>query len=187
MDTKSLMVDIATKLFQEKGYKGVGLTEILHACTITKGAFYHHFPNGKEELLITCLHSLSDTITTDISFIFQQHLSTLEATHAMIEKLIINFEINGTITGYTFSSIVSEMASFSEPVRYACEALYEKIQKIYYGKLVTDGFSDEAASNISLFMTASIEGAMMLCLTKKSPEPLRMTSKILIEGVLTRE
>ena len=91
------------------------------------------------------------------------------------------------ITGYTFSSVVSEMASFSEPVRYACEGLYDKIQKIYYGKLVTDGFSDAAASNISLFMTASIEGAMMLCLTKKSPEPLRMTSKILIEGVLTRE
>ena len=174
MDTKSLMVDIATKLFQEKGYKAVGLTEILNACTITKGAFYHHFPNGKEELLIACLHSLSDTITTDILFIFRQHLSTLEATHAMI-------------TGYTFSSVVSEMASFSEPVRYACEGLYDKIQKIYYGKLVTDGFSDAAPSNISLFMTASIEGAMMLCLTKKSPEPLRMTSKILIEGVLTRE
>ena len=65
------------------------------------------------------------------------------------------------ITGYTFSSVVSEMASFSEPVRYACEGLYDKIQKIYYGKLVTDGFSDAAASNISLFMTASIEGAMM--------------------------
>ena len=57
MDTKSLMVDIATKLFQEKGYKAVGLTEILNACTSTKGAFYHHFPNGKEELLIACLHS----------------------------------------------------------------------------------------------------------------------------------
>ncbi len=52
MDTKSLIIKIATNLFQQKGYIGVGVNEILKACTITKGAHYHHFPNGKEELLI---------------------------------------------------------------------------------------------------------------------------------------
>jgi TetR/AcrR family transcriptional regulator, lmrAB and yxaGH operons repressor len=56
MDTKSLLIDTATTLFQQKGYKSVGLNEILKACNVTKGALYHHFPNGKEELLITCLH-----------------------------------------------------------------------------------------------------------------------------------
>ena len=179
MDTKSLMVEIATKLFQRKGYKGVGLNEILKACNITKGALYHHFPNGKEELLIACLQSLNEAITTDIESIFQQHLSTHEATHAMIEKLITNLETEGTITGYTFSSMVSEMASISEPVRKACGAFYEKIQDIYRKKLVEDGFSSESASSVSLFMTASIEGAMMLCLTQKSTDPLQTIGKLL--------
>ena len=55
MDTKSQIIYIATNLFQQKGYKGVGVSEILKACNITKGALYHHFPNGKEELLIACL------------------------------------------------------------------------------------------------------------------------------------
>ncbi|MDZ5605542.1 TetR family transcriptional regulator [Bacillus pseudomycoides] len=63
METKSLIIDITTKLFQQKGYKGVGLNEILRACNITKGALYHHFPNGKEELLIACLQSLNEAIT----------------------------------------------------------------------------------------------------------------------------
>lgn len=179
MDTKSLMVEIATKLFQQKGYKGVGLNELLKACNITKGALYHHFPNGKEELLIACLQSLNEAITTDIESIFQQHLSTHEATHGMIEKLITNLETEGTITGYTFSSMVSEMASISEPVRNACGALYEKIQDIYRNKLVADGFPSESASSVSLFMTASIEGAMMLCLTQKSTDPLQTIGKLL--------
>jgi TetR/AcrR family transcriptional repressor of lmrAB and yxaGH operons len=184
MDTKSLIVDIATKLFQQKGYKGVGLNEILKACNITKGALYHHFPNGKEELLIACLQSLNEAITTDIESIFQHHLSTQEATYTMIEKLITNIETDGTITGYTFSSIVSEMASFSEPVRNACGALYEKIQDIYRSKLVSDGHSIESAASVSLFMTASIEGAMMLCLTQKSTDPLRTISKMLTNNLL---
>ena len=65
MDTKSLIIEIATSLFQQKGYVGVGLNEILKACNISKGALYHHFPNGKEELLITCLDFLNEVIMTD--------------------------------------------------------------------------------------------------------------------------
>ena len=46
---------------------------------LQKGALYHHFPNGKEELLITCLHGLNEAITTDIEAIFSRHLSTEDA------------------------------------------------------------------------------------------------------------
>ena len=132
MDTKSLIIDIATTLFQKKGYLGVGLNEILKACNISKGSLYHHFPNGKEELLIACLHSMNEAITTDIEDIFQRYPTTQEATKAMIEKLVADFDREGTITGHTFSSIVSEMASLSEPVRNACSDLYTKIQGIYF-------------------------------------------------------
>ena len=179
MDTKSLIIDTATTLFQQKGYKGVGLNEILISCDVTKGALYHHFPNGKEELLIACLHALNEAIMTDIDAIFRMHLSTEEATKSMIDKLIHNLESDGTITGYTFSSIVSEMATVSEPVRNACSALYENIQCIFYEKLIADDFSNETASELSMLMTASVEGAMMLCLTKKSTEPLQTIAKLL--------
>ena len=121
MDTKSLIIDIATTLFQQKGYLGVGLNEILKACNISKGSLYHHFPNGKEELLIACLQSLNEVITKDIEEIFERYPTTQEATQAMIEKLIVNLKREGTITGYTFSSIVSEMGSLSDPIRNACD------------------------------------------------------------------
>ncbi|OAB47429.1 TetR/AcrR family transcriptional regulator [Paenibacillus antarcticus] len=179
MDTKSLIIEKATILFQQKGYKSVGLTEILKACNVTKGALYHHFPNGKEQLLIACLQVLNEVIMTDIESIFRRHLSTKEALLSIIDKLIRDLETEGTITGYTFSSIVSEMATVSEPVRHACSALYENIQQIYSAKLVTDGLSNESASAIALLMTASIEGAMMLCLTQQSSDPLKTIAKLL--------
>ncbi|MEF2097383.1 TetR/AcrR family transcriptional regulator [Bacillus sp. CFBP9009] len=179
MDTKSLIIENATILFQQKGYKGVGLSEILKVCNVTKGSLYHHFPNGKEELLIACLHSLNEVITTDIVDIFERYPTTLEATNSMIEKLIVNLEREGTITGYTFSSMVSEMATLSDPVRKACADLYTKIQGIYFKKLMEDGYSKELASNIALMMTASIEGAMMLCLAETSAKPLKVISQLL--------
>ncbi|MEK3978908.1 helix-turn-helix domain-containing protein [Psychrobacillus sp. FSL K6-2836] len=57
MDTKLLLIETATTLFQQKGYKTEGLNEILKACNVTKETLYHHFPNGKDEHLITCLHA----------------------------------------------------------------------------------------------------------------------------------
>lgn len=99
-DTKSMIIDISTTLFQQKGYKGVGLNEILKECKITKGSLYHHFPNGKEELLIACLDSMSRAITTDIEDIFNRCQTTREAVQVMLEQLIGDYERQGTIAGY---------------------------------------------------------------------------------------
>jgi len=179
MDTKSLIINIATAIFQKKGYLGAGLNEILKACNISKGSLYHHFPNGKEELLIACLHSMNEAITTDMEEIFRNYPSTQTATQAMIEKLVVQFEREGMITGYTFSSIVSEMGSVSEPVRNACALSFTKIEEIFSIKLVADGFSKETSHSIALMLTASIEGGIMLCLTKKTSAPLKSISQVL--------
>lgn len=183
MDTKSMIIETATALFQQKGYIGVGLNEILKACNISKGALYHHFPNGKEELLIACLQALNEAITEDIEDIFERYPTTLEAMDAMIGKLIVHFETEGTLIGYTFSSIVSEMAALSDPVRIACAQLYQKMQDIYFNKLVADGLSKDKAQSFALMMTASIEGGMMLCLTQKATEPLRGISQALANSL----
>lgn len=178
MDTKSRIIDTASKLFQQSGYKGVGLNEILAACKVTKGALYHHFPGGKEELLIACLQSLNDAITVEIEDIFKDRLSAQEGAQAVLHHLVHSLESGGTIIGYTFSSIVSEMATASEPVRQACSALYENIKRIYRTKLEAEGYPKESANDIALLMTASIEGAMMLCLTQQSAEPLKTIAKL---------
>lgn len=179
MDTKSLIIDISTTLFQQKGYKSVGLTEILKACNIAKGSLYHHFPNGKEELLIACLNSMKVAITTDTENIFKRYPTTQEATQMMIEKLAADFEREGTITGYTFSSIVREMASLSELVQNAYSELYTNIQEIFSRKLVEDGFIKETAVSTALLLIATIEGGVMLCLAQKSSEPLKMILRAL--------
>ncbi|WP_042463193.1 TetR/AcrR family transcriptional regulator [Neobacillus dielmonensis] len=179
MDTKTTIINIATALFQEKGYMGVGITEILQTCNISKGSFYHHFPNGKEELLIACLKSIEKVITEDIEYIFNQYRTAHEATYALIEKLIYLFDKEDTLTGYTFASIISELGSLNEPVRIAVNSLYIEMQRIYAAKLEADGFSKADADSLALMMTASVEGGIMLCLTQKTSDPLKTVLNLL--------
>jgi TetR/AcrR family transcriptional regulator, lmrAB and yxaGH operons repressor len=186
VDTKKMIIDIATTLFQQKGYMGVGLNEILKACNISKGSLYHHFPSGKEELLIACLQSLYEMITEEIEGIFDQYPTMQEAMNAMIDQLIVTFETEGTVKGYTFSSMVSEMGSLSDPVRNAYNQLYQKIQSIYYTKLIADGLSKEMANSVALMMTASVEGGILLCLAQKTSEPLKIVAQMLPRLTLYR-
>lgn len=179
MDTKSLIIETATTLFQQKGFKSVGLNEILKTCKITKGSLYHHFPDGKEELLIACLRSMNEMITDDMESIYGQYSTTLEATRALINELMQRFEKEGTITGYTFTSIVREMESLSEPVRNASNLLYRQIIKICSDKLVEDGIPEESAYSTALMITASIEGGILLCLAKNDTTPLQTVSQFL--------
>ena len=177
METKSRIIETAMVLFQRKGYKGVGLNELLRECNITKGALYHHFPNGKEELLIACLHSLNESITSQIEDIFVQHISAHEAIKGMIDMLITQYEETGAITGFTVSSMVSEMATLSDPVRSACAELYENTQAIYSQKLISESFTESSAQSIAVSLSAMVEGGMMLCLAQKSADPLRIVAE----------
>lgn len=47
--TKRALVDVAERLFAEKGYAGTSLDAIVSGARVTKGALYHHF-SGKQAL-----------------------------------------------------------------------------------------------------------------------------------------
>jgi len=174
MDKKAYIINIATSLFQKKGYMSVGLNELLSACNISRGAFYHHFPLGKEQLLITCLASLREFIAEDSKRIINNHNTTAEAVQAILKQLINDYTSKGTIVGYTFTSIVSEMGAVSEEVRKACTSLYEELETIISKKLEQDGKEREAAKQHALFIVSTIEGGIILTLTKKTVQPLEI-------------
>lgn len=48
-ETVRLILDVASKLFIEKGYDGTSLQDIINETQLSKGAIYHHF-SSKEEI-----------------------------------------------------------------------------------------------------------------------------------------
>ena len=48
--SRDKLIRTASNLFRQKGYSGVGLSELLKEAGLPKGSLYYHFPNGKQEL-----------------------------------------------------------------------------------------------------------------------------------------
>lgn len=49
--TRKDLIESAHRLFGSRGYSNVSLNEIVAASGVTKGALYHHFPGGKQDLM----------------------------------------------------------------------------------------------------------------------------------------
>src|SRR5437588_5626228 len=62
-DTKERMVDAALGLFQRQGFDRTAFSEILRHSGAARGAIYHHFPGGKEELALEVVKESTARIT----------------------------------------------------------------------------------------------------------------------------
>jgi AcrR family transcriptional regulator len=58
MNTRQMIMDQAKRLFSVHGYHETSLGDILTACGLTKGGFYHHFKT-KEELAVEILDQIA--------------------------------------------------------------------------------------------------------------------------------
>jgi AcrR family transcriptional regulator len=61
--TMAALVAAARTLFADRGYAGVGTEEIVQAAGVTRGALYHHFRGGKEDLFHAVFVQLSAEVT----------------------------------------------------------------------------------------------------------------------------
>lgn len=57
--TTAALISAARQLFAERGYAAVGTEEIVQRAGVTRGALYHHFRGGKEDLFRAVLIQIS--------------------------------------------------------------------------------------------------------------------------------
>ncbi|RZT87784.1 TetR family transcriptional regulator [Pseudonocardia sediminis] len=60
--TRQVLVERSRELFATRGYADVGLAEIVTTAGVTKGALYHHFPDGKTSLFAAVLGRVQDEV-----------------------------------------------------------------------------------------------------------------------------
>ena len=65
--TTAALIKAARALFADRGYADVGTEEIVQRAGVTRGALYHHFRSGKEELFRTVLVQISAEVVQRVA------------------------------------------------------------------------------------------------------------------------
>ncbi len=59
---RARLLDAACELFRVKGYAATSIDDLCKSAAVTKGSFFHHFPN-KEALGVAVAHQWTETVT----------------------------------------------------------------------------------------------------------------------------
>lgn len=170
-DTRDRMIDAAVALYRERGVRGTGFSDVLEASGAARGAIYHHFPGGKDELAAAVVTKNG----ADVTFFFRMLLEQLPPGDA-IGKFARWYARELDRTGMTFgcpiAATVLELGLTSDRVAEAGAAAFDAWRDVIRRALEAAGADREAADGLAVTTVAALEGALLLCRAHRSSRPL---------------
>ncbi|MBD0380470.1 TetR/AcrR family transcriptional regulator [Paenibacillus sedimenti] len=172
MSARERLIQATSHLVELQGYHATGLNQIIKEGGAPKGSLYYYFPNGKEELVAESVAIHGQAVTEQIRKALANTTDPAEAIYAIITYVASKFEHSDFIKAGSIASVALETAHISERLRKVCGEIYMAWRSAYESMLIEHGMMSDKATRIATLITASIEGAVVLCRTYRSSEPM---------------
>ena len=165
------------ELLELQGYYATGLNQIIKESGSPKGSLYYYFPGGKEELATEAVRQAGQVVLERIRTNLASIPDPVAAIRAFMMTVALNVERSGFRAGGPITTIAMEIASSSVPLREECHHIYTAWQLAVADKLVEGGVRPERARRLAVLVIATMEGAIILCRTSRSREPLENSAE----------
>ena len=164
-------------LMEKQGYHGTGLNEIVKESGAPKGSLYHYFPEGKEQIASEAVVQSGKATAERIQNGLSGNSNPAKAIHDFILNVADHVESSGFAAGSPLTSVAMETATKSERINAACREAYALLETAFKEKLLESGFTKIKAEELGTFITAAVEGGIILSRTHHSGDPLRTVAK----------
>jgi TetR/AcrR family transcriptional regulator, lmrAB and yxaGH operons repressor len=169
---REAFIETTARLLELQGYFATGLNQIVSESGAPKGSLYHYFPDGKEGLTVEVIERISATIAGRIRANLALTADPVEAVDGFLRTVARAMVATDCKGGGPIATVALETSASSERLRTACRDAYRLWAAAFAEKLVAGGFAPERAERLGQLIIALIEGAIILCRTERSAEPL---------------
>jgi len=120
------ILEVATDLFYNQGYRATGINEVIEKSGVAKATFYNHFPS-KDDLCKASLQILSDR---ELNFIdsFISAAKTPETRFMAVIETLKPWATDTKLRGCAFINIAAEIPDEKSPLRKVGTRLYDEIR-----------------------------------------------------------
>jgi len=175
----------AKDLFRARGYHNTSPDQVMAAADVSKSTFYYHF-RGKAELAHAVIAAHERDYWTERlePTIGDRARPAGERVRLWFERAAAALEARDCRGGCPFAILGLELANDSEPVRQQVHAILQAWREPL-ATCVADGIaagefrSDLPPETLADLLIAQYEGALILAVTGKSGEPLRLAADLL--------
>ena len=137
-ETIKLILDVAMKMFSEKGYDNTSLQDIINETNLSKGAIYHHF-GSKEEIL----QAVFQRIGSENTAIFAQIRDNKNLNG--IEKLRVIFKTAVLHSNQSILLTVSpSLLNNSQFLAMQIEQIYQIVAPQFIEPVLEQGIKDKS-------------------------------------------
>jgi AcrR family transcriptional regulator len=169
--TKQRMLDSAVLLLRERGAPGVTVDAVLAHSGAPRGSVYHHFPGGRNELILGALRQAGDYIAA----IVDESVAAGDVQRT-VGRFVRFWKRALTDTDYRAGCpLVAVAIDSREHIPAAADLVREifaRWQASLSDLLVANGFPVERARRLAILVVASIEGAIILARAHRDLTPL---------------
>jgi TetR/AcrR family transcriptional repressor of nem operon len=186
--TRQEIIRKAAPIFNQKGYDGAALSDLMRATGLEKGGIYRHF-SSKEELAAEAFdYAWKETLQARV-----HDLDSVRDSVDRLKQLLANFvERRGIVPGgcpllNTAIDTDDGNSVLRERARSALRGWRD-----YIASIVRDGIKEGEirpktdAKKLATLMISSLEGAVMMYRLERDDEPLRAV-RAHLESYLERE
>jgi len=173
--TRSRMLLAAAEVLREKGAAGVTVDEVLARSGAPRGSVYHHFPDGRSQLLTEALQHAGDSITAIIDEAADQGCVSL------VRQFVAVWELSLTESDFAAGCPVVAAAIGSAdddpPLNAIAGDIFGRWRAALTRAFAADGFDDADAGSLAVTCIAAVEGAVVLCRSSHTADPLHEVAK----------
>ncbi len=173
MNTRDQFIETTCGLLETQGYHATGLNQVVQESGAPKGSLYYHFPGGKAELAAAAVARTGADVVRRVQANLAAASDPAEAVRGFVRLIADAVEASGFRAGGPLTMVAMETATTDEALNLACRAAFGQIVAAFEEKLLASGLSADRAGELALFITASIEGGILLSRTYHSGDPLR--------------
>jgi TetR/AcrR family transcriptional regulator, lmrAB and yxaGH operons repressor len=171
------ILQTTSDLLEKQGYHGTGLNEIIKESGAAKGSLYYYFPGGKEQITSEAVLQSGQVTSARIREGLAASPEAAKAIHDFILLIAENVERSGFAAGSPLTAVAMETALQSEKLNLACREAYAMLVVAFRDKLLECGYSPARANELGTFVTAAIEGGIILSRVSHTADPLRLVAK----------
>ena len=169
--TKQRMLDSAVLLLRERGAAGVTVDAVLAHSGAPRGSVYHHFPGGRNEIVLGAVRQAGDYIAAMV-----EDSATDGDVQRTVERLVHFWKRALTKTDYRAGCPVAAMAVDSRDLvpdaGEVVREIFARWRESLADVLSASGFAASRAQRLATLVVSAVEGAIILCRVQRDLGPL---------------
>lgn len=170
-NTRSRILAATAELYRRQGMPATGLKQISIAAAAPFGSIYHHFPGGKEEISVEVIRLEGIRYG---EFVGAQLAETdpLDGIPTLFEQAGKLLESQDYSEACSIETIALEVASTNERLRLEAAEVFDNWLTRLAAWFNQLDITDEDCRRLAAITLTALEGAFVLCRTKRSIEPI---------------